>query len=307
LKTQVFLILLLLAIMLAGCSKGCQAVWDWFIDLITPDSPPPAQNGGGGGTVPPPTETPPPTPTEPPTEPPVCEDCTPPPNSTPMLTSGYYIPTESQARERDGGILYPVPAPTWVEDKDTYLVRYDQISAAEAAGVAWSKNWVDGFPAQYANEGLLYDYNYTCLQGSGKLDESGNGHYIACDTNHIWNNFLPDNVSHLREDLIGFRWANESEGSLLASLVPFHTVAVCDTSTLHGTIQLLDLPEDSMNKLRDHGNPDAVFQVTDIGQGLCPKNSSDGNARVDIFTGEGKQAYLDAILFFDKSVQVVQR
>jgi len=224
-----------------------------------------------------------------------------------MLTSGYYIPTESQARNYYGGIPYPVPAPTWLEDKDTYLVRYDQVEAAAAAGVAWSKNWAGGWPAQYANEVLMYDYNYTCLQGSGKLDESGGGHYIACDTLYTWQGFFHDDPDHTREDLIGFRWASKAEGSLLDSLVPFHTVAVCDSSILHGTIQVLDLPEEAMFKLREHGNADAIFRVTDVGQGLCPGNNKFGENLLDIFTGEGETAYRDTKLFSNKPVRVVQR
>lgn len=42
----------------------------------------------------------------------------------------------------------------------------------------------------------------------------------------------------------------------------------------------------------------------DIGEGLCPKNSSDGNLRLDIFTGIGKEAFEDAVIFFDNPVQV---
>jgi hypothetical protein len=250
----------------------------------------------------PPTDIPPtdPPPTDlPPTDPPDDGGGTP----IPMLTSGYYIPTESQARTYYGGNDFPVPAPTWVEDKHTFLIEYNSIESANNAGVAWSKNWADGWPAQYANEVLLYDYNYTCLQGSAQLD---NGHYISCDTTYTWDGFFADDSEHTREDLIGFRWASEDEGSLLDSLIPFKTVAVCDTSALNGTIKVTGLPEEAKAKLREHGNPDAIFEVKDVGQGLCPKNSKDGNTYIDIFTGLGKEAYDDTWLFSSKPVQVIQ-
>jgi RHS repeat-associated protein len=228
-----------------------------------------------------------------------------PPISTPfpMHTSGYYIPTEAQAKKRDGGIAFPIPAPTWLEDKDTYLIEYHSVKPAADEGDFWSKNWAGGWPAQYANEFLMYDYNYTCLQGTGKLNI---GHYIACDTLYTWSNLFLDDANHTREDLIGFRWASEAEGGLLETLKPFKTVAVCGTSTLKGTIQVFGLPEAAMNKLRENGNQDAVFEVKDIGSGLCPANNPDGKNYIDVYTGVGEAAYEDAVLFFDKPVQVAQ-
>ena len=167
--------------------------------------------------------------------------------------------------------------------------------------MAWSKNWAGGAPAQYANESLLYNRSYTCLQGSAQLD---NLHYIACDTDYTWNGFYKDDVNHTREDLIGFRWVLEDEDSLLNKLEPFKTVAVCPSSALKGTIQLEGLPGEALTMLKTHGNPDAIFEVIDIGYGLCRDNNEEGVEMIDIFTGIGEQAYDDTSVFGEKPVQV---
>jgi 3D (Asp-Asp-Asp) domain-containing protein len=137
------------------------------------------------------------------------------------------------------------------------------------------------------------------LQGSAKLDLSANGHYISCDTAYTWSGFLYDDASHSRENLpIGYRWADES---LIGSLKAFHTVAVCPTSTLKGTIQIIGLPGIAMQKLADNNNPQAIFTVVDTGGKLCEAN------KIDIFTGEGEDAFKDTKIFWDKPVQVIQR
>jgi len=220
------------------------------------------------------------------------------PTSIRMLTSGYYIPTESQAREYGGGLDIPIPAPDWA-GADLYLAQNPTPSKQ------FSHNWAEDLP-QKANEFLLYDHDYTCLQGSGKLD---NGGYITCQNpDKLWWS-KPAYAGDSIRERVSFLWADTNQTGLITSLNAFNTVAVCPGSQLQSgdKIQLVGLVGDPMKKLQEKKNTEAIFTVVDVGEGLCPQNSIDGKSRIDIFTGEGAAAYYDAVLFFDQEVQVIKR
>ncbi len=123
-------------------------------------------------------------------------------------------------------------------------------------------------------------------------------------TRTAWDGYIQQGDS--RRDRVAFRWANTEDKQLIDSLESFKTVAVYGTSSLNGTIQLRGLPGESMDKLQQHGNPDAIFEVVDVGEGLCPKNNQAGMNYIDIFTGigEAEAAFNDTWLFFSKPVQV---
>jgi hypothetical protein len=141
------------------------------------------------------------------------------------------------------------------------------------------------------------------LQGSAQLD---NGEYITCQNPDglWWDNFEPWNTTLGQEirNKVSFLWADKT---LINKLIPYNTVAVCDTSTISGTIKLSGLPIESLELLEQNGNPNAIFEVVDVGQGLCPSNSRDGGYHIDIFTGVGEKAYKDAHEhFFGKPVKI---
>ncbi len=197
--------------------------------------------------------------------------------------------------------MEPIPAnPAGQYANRLYLTKYELKDTANAY-----TNWQAGsLPPQFAYDGVLYDYNYTCLQGTAKLDLSANGHYITCNTTSTWSGYLKDDANHSRRyKPIGYRWADEG---LIDSLAAFHTAAVCPGSPLYGkTVQIVGLPDKGSNSamqiLKDHKNPEAIFKVVDTGGKLCSANA------IDIYTGEGATAYGFDSAFYQHQVSVYQQ
>ncbi len=215
---------------------------------------------------------------------------------TPMATSGYYIPTESQAKDVDGNFKDAIPVDSTGYANQLYLTSYEYKGTANE----YTNGLAGSLPPLKVYDGIIYDYNYTCLQGSAKLDLSANGHYISCNTASAWSGYISYNQNPNRAKLdIRYRWADETK---IRSLKAFHTAAVCPGSPLYGkTVQIVGLPDNAMQILKDHGNSDAIFNVVDTGGRLCSTNA------IDIFTGEGATAYGFDPAFYTHPVTVYQQ
>jgi len=171
-------------------------------------------------------------------------------------------------------------------------------NAKTTLGISFDAYWylnVDGIhitPGQSGNElrakyRFLYDTAGMCVNGTGKLSKEHGGYYIFCPQSLIG----VDLKNHHPEELgVGFEWQ------------PFHdfeameTVAVCKKGAEKSVLlqykgKEIVIPElETFMKQRGH---DAVFRITDTGEGLCKSVSGMSYEKLDIFAGDGEQARRD--------------
>jgi RHS repeat-associated protein len=216
------------------------------------------------------TPTPDTTPTSPPTPTPIREFV------GNFNLSGYYTPIYEKQ--------------TWVGDNTLAETNPNNKSAifygpflARGGGYTKDKRW-----ALSASEGFLGYNGGICTQGTGIIE----GRVILCSTS------FPNPAK--------FTWGSFEDD--LAHLQAYKTVARCGSSRFLGKNETIYVDAAWFNDILEKNNPKNELIVTDTGNyipGLC--NPPNGNEGIDLYFGEGQDAYLAWLAFQNKKAEAVAK
>jgi len=180
--------------------------------------------------------------------------------------SGYYTPIyEEQHWEGDNITAKTDPGNTSAYGQGQFL--------ASGGGYTGKEKW-----ALSASKGFLGHGGGICTQGTGIIQ----GMLIFCST--------PPGVEPK------FAWGthrgNIEEG--LAGLVAYNTVAMCGKSGLLSMGDTIYVDAPWYNEILGSNNPEKTLKITDTGNqtpGLCRANPPAGNEGIDLYMGEGNEAF----------------
>ena len=192
-----------------------------------------------------------------------------------FFMSAYYIPLEGEYTDVNTRNV-PIPADTNSKINSGYFADQKNVYLSSQGPHHYNDDGEDYW--QHANWRFLNDPDGVCMQGTGKLE---NDWYISCTT--------PQGDPNKE-----FSWQlDEKVNRLEKSVVELETVAVCGYLTEEGGSlpfgTEISIPEVE-NFMQSYGK-DATFIVRDTGDKLCPEISGRSHQTIDLFVGEGKNAF----------------